>query len=284
LRKYLSTLLIVILLQAGVYLYLDRVLLVPSVEFTQHSVTEQSSKLPADSQKISSDQKYYVKLESTAVKFYSAANKLEREIPLQAWEIVTYFAWVPNTDVALIGISSDTKKGTSVTLKSVNLEIDSHPYEPKISNLVKGSKITDVAFSGQVNVTYFLIKSPYTTMVYRTDANNHLRKVTIVSTVRRIASLQSQDELLYESKEYSAVYILSGNGKRQQVSPSGGKYALIGTDKDDNIYIGEFSSPGMVSSILKGTMHGDFTEYKALSYPYPATSVTVNFDGKLRLS
>jgi hypothetical protein len=283
LKKIFTNLLIIIIFQAGIYLYLDQVLLVPAVKFSQKLVTE-TPKLKVDPQKVSTDQKYYVKLDTISVKFYTADNKLAKEVPLQAWESVTYFSWVPDTDLALLGISSNTSQGTSVTLKPVNLETDSHPVEPKISGLSRGARIEDVAFSAQVNVTYMLIKGKYTTAVYRTDANNHLRRVNIASTVRRIASLQSQDMLIYDSIEHNAVYALSGKGTRVQVSPVGGKYALIGTDKYENIYMGKLSGAGVVTTIWKGTMKGDFTEFKLLNYPYPVASVTIDYDGKLRLA
>ena len=116
------------------------------------------SKLPVDPQNISKDQKYYAKLQTTGVKFFIADNILVKEVPLQVEESVSYFSWVPDTHLALIGISSSTSRGTSVTLKPVNLDTNSRPQEPKISGLSGGSKIDAVAFSPQVNVTYILVK------------------------------------------------------------------------------------------------------------------------------
>lgn len=276
--------LITIIFQAGIYFYLDRVILVPSVNFTQSSVKEEP-KMQVDPQMVSTDQKYYAKLETNGVKFYTADNKLVKEIPLQDLESVTYFTWVPDTDQALIGISSDTSRGTTVTLKPVNLETNSHPVEPKISGLPRGSRITDVAFSVQDNVTYILVKGKYNTSVYRTDANNNLRLVNINSSIRRIASLQSKDMLLYDNKRNGAVYVYENfRKKRKIISPTGGRYALIGIDKDDNIYIGRLNGSGLISTILIGTINGDFTEYKTFNYPYPVASITVSYDGKLRLA
>jgi hypothetical protein len=282
-NKLIKFILIIAITQAGIYFYLDRVVLVPSAKYSQQAITD-VSKLPVDPEKVSTDQKYYAKLQTTGVKFYTIDNTLKNELALKTGESVSYFSWVPDTDLALIGISRNTAHGTSVSLKSVNMETNSYPVEPKISGLASGSKITEVASSSQINVTYILIKSKITTLVYRTDANNNLRKVISHTAVRRIASLQSVDMLLYDNKQDGKVYALSNKGKWKMISPKVGNYALIGSDKDDNIYIGRLNGSGVISSILKGDPKGNFAQYKSLDYLYPVTSVTVNYDGKLQLT
>jgi hypothetical protein len=281
-KKYIHMLLIVMIFQIGIYLYLDRVILVPSADFSQQSIKDRS-KISADPQKVSQDQKYYAKLQTTGIKFYTKNNTLKKESPLKIGESISYFSWVPATDLALIGITSNTAQSTSVTLKSVNLETGSYPIEPKISGLSSGAKIDEVAFSPQINVTYILVRENLISTVYRTDANNKLSQVLRSSSIQRIAALQSEDILLYDNNQNGAIYALT-KGVQKVISPSIGHYALIGSDKDDNIYIGRLSGSGVISSILKGNPKGNFTEYKALDYLYPVSSVTVNYDGKLQLS
>lgn len=280
-KKYLRMLLIVIIFQAGVYLYLDRVILVPSAHFFQQSITNRPI-LSADPQKVSQDQKYYAKLETSAVSFYTADNKLKRTLPLKKGEIVSYFSWVPDTDLALIGISRNHLLHATVTLKPVNLETNSHPVEPKISGLSRGARIDEVAFSPQVNVTYMLIREKHASTIYRTDANNKLRRIMRSASIQRIAVLQSEDMLIYDNNQNGVVYSLN-KGVRKVVSPSIGHYILIGSDKDDNLYIARLNSAGLAAAILKGNISGNFTEYKVLSYAYPVASITVNSDGRLRL-
>lgn len=73
-RKYISTLLIVILFQAGIYFYLDQVILVPSAKFSQQAIIDKNIR-SLGPQKVSTDQKYYVKLQTAGVMFYSADNR-----------------------------------------------------------------------------------------------------------------------------------------------------------------------------------------------------------------
>jgi hypothetical protein len=281
-RKNIYMLLIVVMFQAGVYLYLDQVLLVPSAKFSQRSVTY-GLKAAVDPQKISTDQKYYAVVQATSVNFFTADNGLVKELPLQAGENVSYFSWVPDTHLALIGVASDSSKGSTVTLKPVNLDTNSSPEEPKISNLSPGSTIHGVAYSPLVNVSYLLIKGKSTSLVYRTDANNRLTKVFSTNTIQRIATLQSVDMLLYDNTKDGSIYSRSTFGNQKMISPKQGKYALIGADKDDNIYIGKLTSTGLVSAVLKGTIKGDFTEFQTLATPSPAASIAISYYGKLQI-
>jgi hypothetical protein len=280
-RKYIITLLIVILFQTGIYLYLDRVILVPSAKFSQQAIIDKDIQ-SIDPQKVSTDQKYYVRLQTAGVMFYSANNQLQRRYTLKQGEKVSYFSWVPKTEIALVGITRNSAKGATVTLKPINLETNSHPVEPRISGLPRGSEIIDVAFAPQVNVTYMLIKENNFNAIYRTDANNNLRLLLHNASVQRIAALQSEDRLIYDNNPKGVIYALTKD-VRKVLSPSIGQYALIGTDKDNNIYIGQLSGPGVVSTILKGTINGDFKKFKTLNFAYPVASITVNNDGKLRL-
>ena len=280
-RKYISMLLIVILFQAGIYLYLDRVILVPSAKFSQQAIIDKNIR-SLDPKKVSTDQKYYVKLQTVGVMFYSADNQLKQQYTLKQGERVSYFSWVPKTEIALVGITSNRAGGATVTLKSINLETNSHPVEPKISGLPSGSKIVEVAFAPQINVTYMLVKENNFNAIYRTDANNNLRLLLHSASVQRIAALQSEDRLIYDNNPKGVIYALT-KGVRKILSPSIGQYVLIGTDKDNNIYIGQLSAPGVVSTILKGTINGDFKKFKTLNFVYPVASITVNNDGKLRL-
>jgi hypothetical protein len=280
-RKYIITLLIVILFQTGIYLYLDRVILVPSAKFSQQAIIDKDIQ-SIDPQKVSTDQKYYVRLQTAGVMFYSANNQLQRRYTLKQGEKVSYFSWVPKTEIALVGITRNSAKGATVTLKPINLETNSHPVEPRISGLPRGSEIIDVAFAPQVNVTYMLIKENNFNAIYRTDANNNLRLLLHNASVQRIAALQSEDMLIYDDNHKGIVYSLTKVGLKV-LSPSTGKYVLIGTDKDNTIYIGKLSGPGVVSTILKGTVNGDFKKFTTLNFAYPVASITVNNDGKLRL-
>jgi hypothetical protein len=67
--------LIAIVLQVVIYLYLDQVLLVPAADFSQHLIA-QGNKTALDPQKLSSDYKYYAKVESSGISFLTPITSL----------------------------------------------------------------------------------------------------------------------------------------------------------------------------------------------------------------
>ncbi|MCX5780202.1 MAG: hypothetical protein NTV45_05185 [Firmicutes bacterium] len=284
-KKFLIMLILAVIFQAGVYLYMDRVLLLPAADFSQQTVSE-GDQQAVDPTKISTDQKYLANLEPTAVVFVTADNKTVKELTLGTGEVVTYFAWVPDSHLALIGISTTeaSAQTTTVTLKPINLDTNSKPQEPKITGLALGSKIEAVAFSPQVNVTYMLITGKNSAMIYRTDANNSLTKVLTSSYVTRIACLQSSDTLLYDNKQDRSIYTKSIKGTVKLAVPKNDKYALIGADKDDNIYIGKLNTAGLVTVVMKGTLKGNFVDLQTLISPAQPAAVTVNYAGNLQVN
>jgi len=278
----MNLLLVSIILQTGVYFYLDQVLLVPAADFSQHIITE-GNKVAVDPQKITTDHKYYAKVENYQVTFLTSNNQVMESVALQAKDVVTYFTWIPNSHVALIGISNESSGSATVTLKAINLDTNSFPVEPKVTGLSKGSQIVNVVFSPQTNVTYMMISNKTSSLVYRTDANNHLTKVLTAVPGLRIACLQSVDMLLYDNKKTGVVTSRSSTGTLKVISPKVGKYCLIGTDKYEYIYIGKLDKSGLISSVLKGTIKGDFKEYDTLTNPCVPDSATVSFEGSLQV-
>lgn len=282
-RKFAIWILLSIALQMVVYLYLDRVVLVPTVHYSEHAISAEH-KLPSGTYNYSHDMSCYAVVSGGRVGIYATTgNKLLREIKLRRGESLSYFSWLPDKNIALLGINRLGRRESSVVLKQIDLETNSHPIEPKISGLMRGARISSVAYSAETNVIYILVKNGITSAVFRTDANNNLRSVhTGYYHIGRIASLNQDDILLYDNLDNSSVYALDFiRGKREKISPTKGKYMLIGVDMSDNIYIGRLNDHRLIDTILIGKFNRKFLEYRKLDYPYPEDSIKVTYDGKL---
>ncbi|MEQ8236225.1 MAG: hypothetical protein ABRQ23_05575 [Syntrophomonadaceae bacterium] len=281
-KSLTKTVILALVLQAAIYLFLDRYLLVPEAAFVQQTISQAQTE-SVDLSWMSSDQKYWAEVGETGVAFYGADNQLVKEEPLLAEEEVTCFAWAPGSHLALIATTQPEARGVTVTLKSVNVDFDNMPVEPKISGLARESMITAVAFSAQTNVTYLLISGPVTNMIYRTDANNRLTRVLSNANIKRIACLQSIDTLLLYNQADKTIYTRKIKGFSKLSVPPEGKYALIGTDHNDFIYIGRLNYAGLVTEILQGSINGDFTFYKAMIHPTEPEAIHVDYEGQLRI-
>ncbi|MEQ8175447.1 MAG: hypothetical protein ABRQ26_10325 [Syntrophomonadaceae bacterium] len=278
-KEYLYMLLIAIALQIGVYYYVDQVVLLPAASFSQEAVLD-VSKLPANPAHVSYDKKYYVEMQSQGVVFYQD-NNIITEIPIKEEDRITDFSWVPETHLALIAISGIMSDDTTLSLKIYDVENDRFIQEQQIIGVPSDSKIVAAVYSSQFNVSYVLVKDNKASSIYRTAKNNFPVKLSTSSPVSQIALLPGTDILLFDNQDTYAIYTIDEKSKQKMISPREEQYALIGTDRDSNIYIGQLTSEGLISTILKGTLDGGFTEVQPLENPYPVASVTVSYDGKL---
>ncbi|MGE5417852.1 MAG: hypothetical protein ACM3UZ_14035 [Acidobacteriota bacterium] len=280
-KKLAQWLIVIIIFQLSIYTYADRVLLVPSVSFSQNLV-ETYQKTGATNL-ISYDGAYVARTSANGLDILkSQSNESKYHLDLNEKESITYFSWLPDRYVALVGINKEGKNTTTVILKPINLETGSQPEEPSIKGLPKQSRIADVTFSTATNVIYLCIKSHEKAMVYRVDANNNISKVKTTQWIGKIGSLKSKDALVYDSTTKNKVYVRY-KGAVKQVSPTDGQYALLGVDKSDTIYIGQLDPDGKVTSVLEGGMNEDFTVFKEMPKAYSVDSLVVTYDGDLHI-
>lgn len=281
-KKIIIWLMAAFLLQFGVYEYLNLVVLAPSAAYT-----EQAAENSTRDVSYSYDKSYYAVLSARDLKIFAASgNRQVKDISLKDNESVSYLSWLPDRNLVLAGISTNYSYSTTVTLMAIDPETDSKPVSPNIRGLAKGAKITNVAFSTKTNVTNILIQDSRGSTVYRTDANNYLRRLYLGTThIDRIASLTYEDTLLYDDSVSNSVYAYYGNGRRAKIPfTSGQPFTLIGTDKSDNIYLGYLTDGNLVSAIYEGQMNQNFSEVRQLSSPSPVDLINVNYDGVISTS
>jgi hypothetical protein len=302
-KKLIPWLCGVIVFQLCIYLYLNQ-LLVPSVGNVTVTRVDSGGVQSGVQQLFSYDGSFRADVSKDAVKIYSTSDSvLRKEIDIGATEKLTYFSWLQDRNIALAGISEPGKSGTICTLEPLNLVTDSQSIKPTITGLSKDAEIAGVAYSPDTNVVYIQVKSGVISTIYRTDANNTpLTKVgSTPSNIGRIANLKSEDVLLYDSVTTGRVYLVDKKGK-QWISPQdGSEYALIGTDKNDNIYIARLSSAQgsakttggtggnntgnrLADMILVGGLNEAFTPLQQSGLPSPVNSITVTYDGTIKLT
>lgn len=298
-KKLIPWLLATIVLQLCIYFYLNNRLLTPSVAYTLKPADSGSVQSGVE-QYFSYDGSFRADISKDAVKIYATdADSPAEEIDIDPTEKLTYFSWLQDRNIALAGISKPGKKGTICTLEPLNMVTDSQSIIPTITGLAKDAEIANVAYSTETNVIYIQVKSGDISAIYRTDANNKLTKVdNTPSIIGRIANLKNEDALLYDSVNTGRVYLVDKSG-RTQISPAdGNQYALIGTDQNDNIYIARLSSaqaPASITgssksddrladAILVGSDGGDFTPLQQAGLPDLVDSITVAYDGTIKLT
>ena len=292
-KKLIPWLIAAIVLQLCVYLYLNR-LLAPAVAGYTLTPTASTGVQAGVQHLFSYDGSFRADVSKDSVKIYSTVDdSLKKSIAIDATEKLTYFSWLQDRNIALAGISKPGRLGTICTLEPLNMVTDSQSIKPTIVGLSKDAEIADVAYSTLTNVIYIQVKSGAISEIYRTDANNVLTRVdNTPPVIGRIANLKSEDALLYDSVNTGRVYLVDQKGK-QWISPQdGSQYALIGTDKNDNIYIARLISTQnssrtgsqMADMILVGALNESFSPVQQSGLPYQVDSIWVTYDGTIKLT
>ncbi|HMM21015.1 MAG TPA: hypothetical protein PKA10_09750 [Selenomonadales bacterium] len=267
--------------QGLVYLYLDQFLLAPA---SAYEVSAVAGPTGGGKAYYSRDRRYTAVVKHEAVEIYAARKKEPvRTISLRG-KTVTYFKWLEDRDLALMGMAEETSGSGRVILAQIHPQGAVHELAETIGDLPKGSRITNVAYSTATNVIYMAIQvaaNPEQYRVYRTDANHDLKRVYLnASRIGRMAVLYEEDWLVYDDLAKGTVVIRHGDGSWDIVSPPAGKYRLIGVDAQDTIYIARLNGEGMATAVLAGKSKGKFSEERVYQTPRDIQQITVKELGK----
>ena len=269
--------------QLGIYIYLDKVLFAPSVAYQVSATSENAVEGKAY---YSRDRRYMAIVKAGTVEIHKMpGNQLIKTIDIGKFN-VSYFRWLEDRDLALMGIYLEAGAGGknapgSVILKQVDPLSEGHEISTTIANLPEGSKITDVAYSTATNVIYMQVQtavSPDLYRVYRTDANHELTRIPLrTNRIGRISLLYYEDSLLYDDAVKGEVIMRrGGDGSWRIISPYDARYRLIGVDHADNIYIARLNKEGMADKVLKGRLRVGFSDFKNLPAPVPMAEIRLS--------
>lgn len=277
-RRKLVLLAAALIFHLSIYLYLDKVLLAPTSAYQVSATSDQN--VSSGKAYYSRDRKYMALVKTGTVEIYSMpGKKLIRALETDNQK-VSYFKWLEDRDLALMGLYSQTGDTSRVVLTQVNPLIDGQGHSTTINKLPLGSQITDVAYSIATNVIYMQVQvsaNPVRYRVYRTDANQELARVYFnTDRIGRIGVLFDQDSMVFDDVQNDTVLVRHGDGSWQVISPQAGKYRLVGVDLKNNIYIAKINAEGLGDMIYKGRLGGKFQEHRKLNAPSDVRNLKVS--------
>lgn len=261
-KKYTLWIIVAVTFQLSTYLYLDRILLAPTSSF-QTSESDENLVITGKTY-YSPNGSYVASVDNTTVKIYALpTKKLVRTINLGTKK-VSYFKWLEDRNIALMGLHEDNKDSSKVMLTQINPTRTDEALSTTIEKLPAGSHITDIACSTATNVVYMQVQTVTTPTplfrVYRIDANYDLQRIYFnTERIGRIGVLFDQDSLIFEDLKKDTILVRHGNGSWRVISPSQGKYRLVGVDGKNNIYIAQLNAQGLAEHLYVGQLGKDFT-------------------------
>lgn len=183
------------------------------------------------------------------------------------------YKWIPDSDRMIIAEKLHTDTGRFIRFYSYDAE-NQRKEEVKEYSTQKSDSIialagskekVDMAMSTLTNVMYSkVLYSSGLSAIYRIDANETMTKVvTAVKRIGKIGVASRDDQLVYEDLINSKVRT---NTKSRVISINGNsKFKLVGTDDDDNIYVGSGIGNGKVNKIFYGNLSGSMNLWKSVN-------------------
>lgn len=283
LRKVLLTFTIGIAIQAGVYYYLDRVLLVPASDFQIGSTNQQEAlgfgAEPNGQAFYSYDKRFMATVVEDQVSIYEAGKKDEPHRISLKGKSVSFFEWLPDRDLAIFATyGKDSKTGRySVHIAQYNPLMPDHELDTPIDDAPSGSRITDAAYSTATNVVYMKLKvGENSYRIYRTDANYDTRRIRVqAENIGKIAVFYDKDIFFYDNLRTGVVYMFNGEDSSwRTISPSG-NFRLIGLDGQD-IFVAEMNKNDEVVAAYRGRLKLGFKKIATYKTPVEFSKISIN--------
>ncbi|MBU3189955.1 hypothetical protein K9O30_12935 [Clostridium bowmanii] len=240
--------------------------------------------VPANAKNIlvSYDGKYLSYFENEELKIVNCSDGKIQNIKAEDGTKISFPKWLPDRNrILLVEKKSDAKSSDLVLYSYDVLKRE----KAKIKDLALGdinSEVKDIKLSPLTGVTYLLVISgDKSSSLYRIDRMGEMTKTsTIPSSVGNMASVRHEDKLVYEGLTYNKIYATSGD---QPISIKGvEKLTLIGSDFEDNMYLGEVKN-NLVTKIYYGKTLENTGKWKVLNLPIPSTKndLFISPDGKV---
>ena len=254
--KVTTVFLLGLVLQGGVYYYLDQVYLAPTTNFQVTNGEEVDKNFPdvkEGTRYYSHDHKYMAVVEQNRVDIYTAGKEAPVTLDLKERE-VSYFEWMSDRNLAIVGL-----------------------FGGKHDDIVL-ARITDVAYSAATNVVYMKVRvGDGAYRVYRTDANYDTRRVYMqASDIGRIGMFYNEDRFFYDNARTGDVFMFNGTeGGWRAINPPG-KFRLIGVTQGQLIYIVKVDDKNRALEAYEGKLGVGFNKIYTYDNPTELTEITVD--------
>lgn len=272
-----------LLLQAGIYYYLDNILFAATSDY-QIGGTNQQEALgfgvePDGQAYYSFDKRFMATVVGDRVTIYQAGKKGEpQRISLHGRKL-SFFEWLPDRNLAIFAsYGRDDRTGEyGVYIAQYNPLAPDRELDTEIENAPRDSKIVDVAYSVATNVVYMKLevdKDKY--RIYRTDANYDTRRIPVqAENIGKIAVFYDKDVFFYDNLRTGIVYMLEGDtGTWREISPNG-NFRLVGIDGQE-IYIAEMNADNKVIAAYRGRLRKGFTKIATYKTPEDFSQITLD--------
>lgn len=278
-KRIFTWIIISLILQCSVYFYLNNFYFSPegNIKFAKINTVDKKNTIKPNVTFSTSDEDitlsdnfaYTAYMSNGFVKVVDTSTGKNRKISFINGIKCLAYKWVPDTNRMIIAEELNNSKGNRVVKffyydaeKEDKAEI--YNYENKVENSVPVGQKVDFQISELTGVLYAKIThSKSIASIYRLDRNETLTKVsTVTRNIGNISVAANNDQLLYEDLAYGGIHSNYKPKSTVKIN-SASSVTLLGSDDDDNFYIGIGKSK--INKIYYGKLTEDTSQWKELS-------------------
>ncbi|MBP2072451.1 hypothetical protein [Thermoanaerobacterium butyriciformans] len=297
-RRIFTWLLFPLILEMGVLFYINNVYLSTTTTFHITKVNSETDALKktikanipsdADSVEASYDGGYVSYLLNHQIIVVDTKTQGIKKV-IAASNNIEYYTWLNDRNRIIYFYKTYSRGSEAIQLEAYDLDINNKIKIDKLIYAPRNSHIEDVTLSPLTNMIYInVVDSNGYSYLYRVDIMGQITNLKLpIKRIAKMYELQRKDVLLYESSNGIIRVIKNGGG--YTFLSSG--YSLIGTDSNDNVYVGKLNSNKKVVEIYYGSIDKSFKDWNHIKlnhaidpdqvYILPKdNALTVTFDGK----
>lgn len=293
---------IALLIQHGIFLYIENIYLDTEVDITAKKVEEEPVKevkeenqneiiLPENVENIlvSSDGNYVAYTKNNELKVFDNTKKQENKFKCETKGIIESYSWLNDEDLMLViqrveeddgvyfePVSYDIKKNEAREL------VDFNYNKMRIPVNDEDDRIENIAFSTSTHSLYIKIrKANGLCDLYYSNVMNQINRVRHNKEIGNIVVPSTNTNAVMEMGDNSTILNEPGYINIPDVDMS----CLLGIDKDDNIYFGKVEN-GLIASIYYTNFNGEENEWNTFEFngSVERDKIFVSYDGKIYIN
>ena len=267
-------------IQCLVLFYVDHYFLATDSKVAMKKVDENKSEkleniditVPVNAEKIlvSYDAKYLSYYEDGQFKIVNCKDGSVKNIEAEDGYKVSFYKWLPDRNRMYLVEKKSDDESSNLILYYYDMSKGEKVKANDLDWSGGSSEVEDIQVAPLTGLTYIKASNnAEKSSIYRIVRMKDMTKVdTIPNSVGNIALARHEDKLVYEGSVYNKIYV---TGNDESLSVRGvKKLTLIGTDNDDNVYLGELKD-NLVSKIYYGKTSEDTSGWKVLALQTPST-------------
>ncbi|SFC64319.1 hypothetical protein [Clostridium uliginosum] len=299
LKIILSWSIIALILQHGIFLYVEKVYLSTDLNIEAKKVEEEENitdkkseidiKKGLDAVKVSSDGRYVSYLQGNKLKILDSNNNKEKEFDSNNGAEVVFYEWLTNQDNMIViqkikekgtyyfePVSFNAKKGESRELADFDLN------KVRIKLETPKDEVDNVVFSTSTHSLYIKVKkSSEKCDLYYANVMNQLKKVKNNKVIGDVVVPTTSTNAVMQ--EGSNITILNTKGNLSIPNVKASK--ILGTDVNDNVYFGEVAN-SKIKKIYYTVLSDKIRKWNELKLQNPVDKedIIIDYSGKVYIN